>query len=121
MLVENPVTLVLNCKLLLVNPYWTIKVLSPANGPQLTKIVLASSLFSSIMVGMVVTPEDTQGGGTPGGLGPDGGGLLGGFVGLGPGVVDGTGVSVGLGVSVGVGTGAVVGQPVLQGGGGQPV
>lgn len=100
-MVENPVTLVLYCKLLLVNPYWTMKVFSPANGPQLTKIVLASSLFSSIIVGMVVTPEETQGGAPPpGGLGPDGGLLVGGVgvsVGPGAGGVVGTGVAVAVG------------------------
>lgn len=61
MVVEKPVTLVLKGKLPFVKPYCMIKVLIPAYGPQLKKMLVGLVLLASNIIGVVVR----------GGQGPD--------------------------------------------------
>jgi hypothetical protein len=98
--VLNPVIFVLYGKLSLSKPYCTIKVLNPSYGPQLTNTVFGSTLFASIIMGMVLITEGIQG---PGGVVGPGGGVFVGEVGVGV----GAGVPVTTGVGVGVETGIV--------------
>jgi len=60
MVVENPVTFVLYNQFPLVRPYRMVNVSIPANGPQLIKILSASDLLESIIVGTVVIKVPMQ-------------------------------------------------------------
>lgn len=51
--VENPMTLVLYNHFPFSTPYWTINVSIPEYGPQLIKILSASTLFDFIMIGAI--------------------------------------------------------------------
>src|ERR1035437_1899403 len=64
MVAENPVTLTLYGRLPLVKPYSTLKVFTPAYGPQLIKILVGLTLLESIIIGTVVISGAMQGGGT---------------------------------------------------------
>lgn len=65
MVVENPVTLVLYSQVPFIRPQRTLNVSMPAQGPQLTEILVGLILFDSIIIGTVVIKGAMQGAPAP--------------------------------------------------------